>query len=74
MPALPVLKPKQVLKALRRAGFFVDRQRGSHVSLRREGYGGTVTVPMHNKDLKPKTLRSIINQAGLDLEEFLKLL
>jgi predicted RNA binding protein YcfA (HicA-like mRNA interferase family) len=33
-----------------------------------------VTVPYHNKDLKPRTLASIIEQAGLTVEEFLDLL
>lgn len=33
-----------------------------------------VTIPFHNKDLSPKTLKSIIDQAGLTVEEFIDLL
>ena len=33
-----------------------------------------LTIPIHNKDLPPKTLKSIIRQAGLTVEEFIELL
>lgn len=74
MGDLPVVKPKQALRALLKAGFYIDRQRGSHVALRHEDRYGTVTVPLNKKDIKPKTLRSIIDQAGLRVEEFVALL
>lgn len=45
---------------------------GSHYILKKERL--RVTVPYHNKDLKPGTLKSIIEQAGLTVEEFLDLL
>jgi predicted RNA binding protein YcfA (HicA-like mRNA interferase family) len=68
---LPVLKPKRVMKALERGGFHVHHATGSHYILKKDIL--RVTVPYHNKDLKPGTLRSIIEQAGLTVEEFLKL-
>jgi len=74
MPRLPVVKPKEVPRALKRAGFFIDRQRGSHIALRRNQRKGTVTVSLNKKDLKPKTLKSIINQAGLMVDEFIEFL
>jgi predicted RNA binding protein YcfA (HicA-like mRNA interferase family) len=65
MPKLPSLKPQQVVAALERAGFYQVRQRGSHL---------LVTVPMHAGDLKPGTLRSIIRQSRMSVDEFLLLL
>jgi predicted RNA binding protein YcfA (HicA-like mRNA interferase family) len=69
---LPALKPKKVIKALERAGFDVHHTTGSHYILKREKL--RVTVAYHGKDLKPRTLASIIEQAGLTVEEFLDLL
>lgn len=69
---LPTLKPKQAIKALERGGFYVHHVSGSHYILKKDRL--RVTVPYHNRDLKPGTLRSIIVQAGLTVEEFLDLL
>ena len=66
---LPVLNPKKVIKALERGGFYVHRVSGSHYVLKNGGR--RVTVPYHNRDLKPGTLASIIEQAGLTVAEFL---
>lgn len=75
-PRLPVVSGKRVLQAMTRAGFIVERIVGSHhVLVFPSDASRTVTVPVHgNRDLKPGTLRSIIRQAGLTLEEFLDLL
>ena len=69
---LPALKPKIVIRALERHGFYVHHVSGSHYILKKEKL--RVTVPYHNKDLKPRTLASIIEQAGMVVEEFLDLL
>ena len=69
---LPALKPKKVIKALERNGFEIRRITGSHYILKKGRQ--TVSVPYHNKDLKPGTLASIIIQAGFNIEEFLDLL
>ncbi len=75
MPKLPRLNPKNVLSALKRAGFYIHHQTGSHVNLRHEIKSHLhVVIPFHNKDLAPKTLKSIIAQAGLIVEEFKKLI
>ena len=72
---LPALRPKIVMAALERSGFVVDRVAGSHYILRRPDQTGLrVTIAWHGKDLKPKTLRTIIKQAGLAEDEFLRLL
>jgi predicted RNA binding protein YcfA (HicA-like mRNA interferase family) len=76
MTKLPALKPKQVVQALLRAGFYITHQKGSHVHLRH--YQKThlrVTVPYHsNFDLPPSIVNSILKQAELSKEEFIKLL
>ena len=72
---LPVVSGEETVKALYRAGFRVVRQKGSHVRMERRTDEGVVkvTVPMH-PTLKKGTLRIILKQAGLTVEEFLKLL
>ena len=72
MPKLPALKPREVIKALVRAGFVFIRQKGSHRVYMKRNVG--ITVPFHNKDLKIGTLRHIIKQSGLEVREFLGLL
>lgn len=73
-PRLPAVKPKEVLRALARAGFFIHHASGSHHVLKHPGKTHLrVTVPFHNKDLKRRTLASIIEQAGLTTEEFVEL-
>lgn len=69
---VPSVKPKIVIRALKRTGFLVHHTTGSHYILKKEKL--RVTVPYHNKDLKPGTLASIIVQAGLSVEEFVELL
>ena len=72
---LPGLKPREVIRALQRAGFFVHHTTGSHYILKNPQRPGLrVTVAYHGRDLKRKTLLSIIEQAGLTVDEFLKLL
>ena len=75
-PRLPAVSGKRVIAALQRAGFKIERIVGSHYILEFPGdQSRTVTVPLHgNRDLKPGTLRSIVRQAGLTLEEFVDLL
>jgi mRNA interferase HicA len=75
MSRLPAVRPGEVVRALQRAGFVVQRTSGSHYVLKRpDEPAPRVTVAYHGRDLKPKTLRAIIEQAGLTEEEFLALL
>jgi predicted RNA binding protein YcfA (HicA-like mRNA interferase family) len=73
---LPVISGKHAIRALTRVGFVVDRITGSHHVVVLPGDPTrTVIVPVHaGRDLKPGTLRSIIRQAGLTLDEFVALL
>ena len=67
---------KAALRALQRAGFEVVRVKGSHHTLRKPGVPASkVIIPVHGAvDLPPGTLRSIIEQAGLTVDEFSALL
>jgi predicted RNA binding protein YcfA (HicA-like mRNA interferase family) len=73
MTKLPVVSGRECVKALEKAGFHVDRQKGSHIMLYRDDPAILVVVPNH-KELDRGTLKSIIRQAGLSDEEFAKLL
>ena len=68
---LPVLKPKQVVAALEKAGFEIRRQTGSHIILYKSGIRHPISIPQHPGDLPKGTLRAIIRQAGLTVEQFL---
>lgn len=61
------------MKALQKVGFIVKRQQGSHIILRRDEPFAQVVVPDH-KTLDRGTLRAIIRQSGLSVDEFLNLL
>jgi predicted RNA binding protein YcfA (HicA-like mRNA interferase family) len=71
---LPVISPKQAIKAFSKAGWKVARQKGSHVHLVKSGQKAILTIPFHNKPIKRGVLRTLIKKAGLTVEEFLELL
>ena len=71
---LRMIKPREAVRALKRAGFEECRQVGSHLALVQRTTGRIVTVPMHSRDLKRKLVHTIIKQSGLSEEEFRKLL
>ena len=73
MNRLPSLSARQCIRALKKAGFYESSQKGSHITFRHPNRPGKVIVPNH-KALKRGTLRAIIRQAGLSVEEFLELL
>ena len=58
------LKPKELIKKLQGEGWEIARIQGSHHIMKHKEKG-MVTVPLHNKDLKPGTLNSILKQTGL---------
>ena len=76
MPRLPHISPKDILKALLRADFYIHHQKGSHIHLRhREKIHLRVTIPYHTRfDLPPYIIKSILRQSELPLDEFLELL
>lgn len=72
MPKLPVIKPKELIKILKKIGFEEERSKGSHIQY----YKGKVrvTVSVHNKDIRKGTLLNILRQSSLTIEEFIKLI
>lgn len=74
MPRLPTVRPRQVVRALERAGFEIDHQTGSHVILWRASDGSRVVVPWHSRDLGRGLTLRIIKSAGLTRDEFIDLL
>ena len=66
------LSGQELVKVLLRAGFAVSRQRGSHIVLRRGNPYARVVVPDH-KRVRPGTLRQILTEAGLTVEQLLEL-
>ena len=64
---------KEVVKALQRAGFYIKRQKGSHIVVRRDSPFAQVVVPDH-KSIDTGTLASILDSADLSTEDFIKLL
>ena len=75
MTKLPSLTARDVLKKLRKAGFEFDRQaKGSHEIWYNSSTKRRTTIPNHpGVDLPKGTLRAIIKQTGLTVEEFLAL-
>ena len=63
----------QIVKALRRIGFVVDHQRGSHIFMHNLERNISVVVPVH-KEVKKGTLNNIIKKAGINIDELKKLI
>lgn len=75
MPKLPVLSGKEVIKALSKIGFKHIRTRGSHAILNIQTEKGKITIPVPlHYELAKGTLKSIMRQVNLNLEDLLKLL
>ncbi len=69
MAKLPKISGRECVNALQKEGFYIRRQRGSHIIMRCDDLFSQVVVPDH-KQLDRGTLRAIIRQAGLSVEEF----
>ena len=75
MPRLPRISSRKLLQILLRAGFYIHHQTGSHANLRHHTKLNLhVVVPRHSGDLAPKTIKSIIGQAEMTVENFVELL
>ena len=73
MSHLPRIYGREVVQALEKVGFAFDHQKGSHITLRHvDPPHRRVTVPDH-REIAKGTLRAIIRQAGLTVDEFKKL-
>lgn len=75
MTDLPVVTPRRLIRALERAGFFVHHVKGSHYYLKHPDRPALrVSVPYHARDIKRGTLRAILREAGLSVDELISLL
>ena len=69
------LRSKEVVRALEQAGFQTWRQKGSHLTMFRDKDRRALTIPIHfSKDVPKGTLRTIIRDAALTVQEFVNLL
>jgi predicted RNA binding protein YcfA (HicA-like mRNA interferase family) len=72
MAAVPLLKPKEVVRAFEKLGWEVARRRrGSHIIMTKPGHIATLSIPDH-PHVARGTLRSLLAKAGITMEEFLE--
>ncbi len=74
MTRLPALTGREVVKALGKIGYELDRRHGSHMILRHPDPPYRRLVVPDHKEMRRGTLRAIIRQAGLSVSEFLELI
>ena len=74
MSFFPVVKATELVRALNRLGYRTHRQKGSHLIMIKDDSSHQPVIPLHSGDIKTGTLRAIIRQLGLTVEEFKKLL
>jgi len=72
MPKLPSLKPREVVKKLKKLGFIEHNQVGSHLTMKNPSNSKRAVVPMHLRDIKKGTLSAILRESDVDREKFLK--
>ena len=70
MPAIPVLRPREVVKVFKRFGWVVARQHGSHIIMIKQGQIETLSIPNHTTVARG-TLRALITRARISVDEFL---
>lgn len=60
-----------IVNAFQKAGWSISRQKGSHVAMEKPGQESTLSIPVHKgKDVKRGTLRDLIKDAGMTVDEF----
>jgi predicted RNA binding protein YcfA (HicA-like mRNA interferase family) len=71
MSKLPSVPARDVVRVAEQVGFAFDRQKGSHAVYLRVSDRRRLVIPVHKgRDLKPGTLRGLIDDMGLTVEEF----
>ena len=73
MSRLSGISGRECVNALKKIGFYLKRQEGSHIILRLNNPFTQVVVPDH-KELDRGTLRAIIRQSGISIDDFIRLL
>ena len=75
MPKSPKITGQEAISAFEKAGFEVDRIRGSHHILKKSGHRYALSIPVHSgKTVGTGLLSAQIKNAGLTIEEFLEFL
>ncbi|MBN2465656.1 type II toxin-antitoxin system HicA family toxin [candidate division WOR-3 bacterium] len=69
MPPVPLLRPREVVRAFERLGWSAARQHGSHIVMTKPGHIATLSIPDH-PEVARGTLRMLIAKAGLTVQEF----
>ena len=72
MSKLPTISGKEAARVFEKAGWVIARQRGSHLVLIKEGKKANLSIPLH-KELDLGTLRGIIRDSGMSIDEFLRI-
>ena len=72
MPKLPSLKPREVVKRLKKLGFIEHHQVGSHLTMKHPETKQRAVIPIHLKGVKKGTLSSILREAGIEKDAFIK--
>jgi predicted RNA binding protein YcfA (HicA-like mRNA interferase family) len=73
MPSVPILRPREVVRAFEHFGWRIARQRGSHLILTKPDSLVTLSVPDHAQVARG-TLRTLIAKSGLTVEQFLEVI
>ncbi|PWR69575.1 type II toxin-antitoxin system HicA family toxin [Methanospirillum stamsii] len=73
MSKFPLLPARKVINAMIRLGYCIDHQKGSHVVLKKNDGQRTIVIPDHS-ELDRGTLKAILKQSGIDIEELLSVL
>lgn len=75
MPLLPSLNARKIIRALKKAGFIEERQKGSHLVLVSRQMKARTVVPIHGgRTVKISLVYAIIEDARMTVEEFIELL
>lgn len=75
MSIVPILKSKELINVLIKAGFKIIRQSGSHIRLRHiSDFTRQTSIPIHNSDIPRWLLSAILKQAKISLKQLLQLL
>ena len=69
MTNIPAMSGREVIRTFENLGWRIDRRRGSHVVMLKPGQVGSLIIPSH-KEVRKGTLRALIEDAGLTVDEF----
>ena len=72
MPRLPVVAGRELVRAFEKLGYVLDRQKGSHMVLREAAPPHRRLVIPDHKEIAKGTLRAILRQAGVNVEELVR--